>query len=43
MYLASLQTKPSLINEIHGKAKFKTFKANNELFVRIDPVLSDGE
>jgi len=36
-------TKPSLVNEIYGKTRFKNFKLNNELFVRIDPVLSDFE
>ena len=28
--------KSQLINQTQGKARFKTFRANNELFMRID-------
>lgn len=35
---AKEEQKSNLINELKGNARFKTFKANNELYMRIDAV-----
>ena len=43
MYMPSQQPKPSLINELYGNARFKTFRANNELFMRIDAVRREDD
>ena len=35
------ELKSNMISELNGKARFKTFKANNELYMRIDPVKNE--
>ena len=38
---AKEEQKSNLINELQGNARFKTFRANNELYMRIDAVKND--
>ena len=35
------KTGTNLLNNLKGEKRFKTFRANNELYMRIDPVKSD--
>ena len=36
MYLPANRDKPNTSSQLNGTQRFKTFKANNELYMRID-------
>lgn len=42
MYLPANREKPNTSSELNGTQRFKTFKANNELYMRIDAFKSAG-